>query len=674
MPRRRKNTKRKKRKSFLLIGISFLLLALLFGLMIGIQTVMAVMHDLPKLDEEDLLSLGQTTKIYAADGTLLAEVFGSENRTVVPLETIPVHLKQATISIEDERYYEHGGIDYEGLARAAFTNIASHSLAEGGSTITQQLVKTVYLTDERSFSRKLVEAVLATRLEQMISKDEILERYLNTIYYGEGAYGVEAASQTYFGKHVSELDLSEAATLAGLPNAPSAYSPMQNMQAAVDRRNTVLQKMADLGYITQNEADQAAAEPLNITDGETTDSEPYFVEYVKDKLKDMYGEGTLFEGGLQVYTTIDPGLQEAGTAAIKDTLNEEGDPAAALVSIEPRTGYIRAMVSSQDFSDYKFNLAAQGKRQPGSTFKPFVLAAAVEKGADPKKTYYMSKEIDIPLPGGGDTWHVATYDHRYYGVSSLEQAMLRSDNTVYAQLIMDVGADKVRNAAERMGIESYLAANPSIALGGLTEGVSPLEMSSAYGTLAAGGQHAEPIAITRIETADGKVDYQAEPKPVKALSDGVAYEVTRVLMADIQGGTSSKANIGRPAAGKTGSTENLQDAWFVGFTPDLSTAVWIGYPDEQIPMTDVHGGSVWGGGFPATIWKQFMMEATRDMPVSDFPQPKEKVVFKKLTGQYVMYSGGEPPKTTTNAAVSTVPSNEPNSQAANPSRGGSRSR
>lgn len=642
MPRRRKQNRRRKRRSLLLIGTSFFVLTLVFALLIGIQTVLALVHDLPKLDEEDLRSLGQTSKIYAADGSLLAEVFGTENRTIVPLEAVPDYLQKATIAIEDERFYEHSGVDYEAIARAVFTNITSGTLAEGGSTITQQLVKNVYITDERSFSRKIVEAVLASRLEQTVSKDVILERYLNTIYYGENAYGVEAAAHTFFGKSVSELNLSECATLAGLPNAPSLYSPKRNLTAATDRRNVVLQKMADLGFITQAEAHGAASLPLQINENVQPVVEPYFVEYVKQKLVEEYGAGTLFEGGLRVYTTIDTRLQQAGVEAINRVLDEEGDPAAALVSIEPETGYIRAMVSSQDFKQSQFNLAAQAQRQPGSTFKPFVLAAAVEQGVNPDKTYYMSKEVDLPMPGGGEPWHVQTYDYHYYGVSSLKEAMLRSDNTVYAQLVMDLGPDKVRDTAERMGIKSYMAANPSIALGGLGQGVSPLEMSSAYATLSNSGRYIEPIAITRVEMPDGEVDYEAKPEPNQAISEGAAYEVTKVLKADIEGGTSSKANIGRPAAGKTGSTENLQDAWFVGYTPDFSTAVWIGYADQQIPMTNVHGGSVWGGGFPATIWKYFMVDATKDLPERDFDEPKQPAQFKKFVGKYVLFSGGEP--------------------------------
>lgn len=621
------------------------MLALVFSLLMGIQTVLALVHDIPKLNEENLLSLGQTSKIYAADGTLLAEVFGTENRTVVPMESIPEYLQQATIAIEDERFYSHGGIDYEAISRAIFINITRGQLAEGGSTITQQLVKNVYITNERSFSRKLVEAVLATRLEQTVSKDDILERYLNTIYYGENAYGVEAASLTYFGKSVSQLNLAECATLAGLPNAPSAFSPKRDLAAATERRNLVLQKMADLGYITQAEAHGAASLPLVVTDQTVSVSEPYFVEYVKKKLIERYGAGTLFEGGLKVYTTIDPELQDAGLKAINDVLYEEGDPAAALVTIEPQTGYIKAMVSSQDFKKYKFNLAAQAQRQPGSTFKPFVLAAAVEEGVDPEKTYYMSKEIDLPMPGGGAPWHVQTYDFHYYGISSLKEAMLRSDNTVYAQLVMDVGPEKVRDLAERMGIKSYIAANPSIALGGLGQGVSPLEMSSAYATFSNLGKYTEPIAITRVEMPDGKIDYEAKPDPKKAISEGAAYVVTEVLEANIQGGTSSGANIGRPAAGKTGSTENLQDAWFVGYTPDLATAVWIGYPDKQIPMTNVHGGSVWGGASPATIWKNFMLVATEGTPVKDFPKPDQYIQFRKFIGKYVLFSGGDKPNT-----------------------------
>lgn len=646
MPRRRKLNRRKKgRRSYLLIGIGFFLLCLIFALLVGIQTVMALVHDLPKLEEENFLSLGQTSRIYAADGSLLAEIYGTENRTVIPLKSIPLYLQQGTVAIEDERFYEHGGVDYEAIGRAALTDVSRGRLAEGGSTITQQLVKKVYLSDERSITRKIVEAVLATQLERTASKDTILERYLNTIYYGENAYGVETAAQTYFGKSVTQLDLSECALLAGLPQAPSAYSPRQDMAEATERRNTVLQKMADLGYINQAAAHGAASLPINLQQSSGAVNEPYFVEYVKQQLIDKYGAKKVFEGGLKVQTTIEPTMQAAGLEAIKNTLNEEGDPAAALVSIDPSNGYIQAMVSSQDFKKSQFNLAVQAKRQPGSCFKPFVLTAAVEQGADPKKTYYMSKQIDIPMAGGGPPWHVATYDNQYYGASSLETAMLHSDNTVYAQLVMDVGPEKARDAAERLGIKSPMATNPSIALGGLGQGVSPLEMSSAYATLSANGMYAEPIAITRVEMPDGTLDYQANPQPRKVVKDGVAYEVTKVLKADIEKGTSSKANIGRPAAGKTGSTDNLQDAWFVGYTPDLSTSVWIGYPDEQLPMTDVHGGQVWGGGFPATIWKDFMSEALKEKPKKEFPEPKEKPDFKKLTGKFVLYSGGDAPST-----------------------------
>jgi len=644
MPRRRKQIRRKRaRRSYLAFGVGIFILIVAFSLLIGIQTVMALVHDLPKLDEQNFTALGQTSRIYAADGSLLAEIYGTENRTIVPLNTIPDYLKQATIAIEDERFYEHGGVDYQAIGRALVTDVSQGRLAEGGSTITQQLVKKVYVSDERSFTRKLVEAVLATQLERIASKDTILERYLNTIYYGENAYGVETAAQTYFGKSVTQLDLSECALLAGLPQAPSAFSPKQDMPSALERRNTVLQKMADLGYIKQAEAHYAASEPINLSSASGAVNEPYFVEYVKQQLIDKYGAKKVFEGGLKVQTTIEPSLQAAGIQAIKNTLYEEGDPAAALVSIDPSNGYIKAMVSSEDFKISQFNLAVQARRQPGSCFKPFVLTAAVEQGVNPQKTYYMSKEIDIAMLGGGPPWHVATYDNQYYGACNLETAMLHSDNTIYAQLVMDITPEKARDAAEKLGIKSPMATNPSIALGGLGQGVSPLEMSSAYATLAANGMYAEPIAITRVEMADGTVDYQANPQSQRKVKDGVAYEVTKVLAADIQKGTSSKANFGRPAAGKTGSTENLQDAWFVGYTPDLATSVWIGYPDQQLPMDNVHGGQVWGGGFPATIWKDFMSDALKNAPPREFTQPVEKPEFKKLKGKYVLYSGGDSP-------------------------------
>ena len=643
MSRRRKLKRRKKKHPLRMIALSMVVLALMLALVVGLQTASAIVNDLPKLDKDSFSSLSQTSKIYAADGSLLAEVFGNENRTVVPLDTIPSYLKEATIAIEDERFYEHGGVDYQAIGRALVTDISEGKLAEGGSTITQQLVKKVYVSDERSFTRKIVEAVLATQLERTTSKDEILERYLNTIYYGENSYGVEAAARTYFGKSVSQLDLEECATLAGLPQAPSAFDPVRDIKAATDRRNIVLQKMADLGYINQAEAHGAASLPIDIkAGGGSSVADPYFVEYVKQQLIEKYGAEKVFEGGLKVYTTIDPKLQAAGLDAIKGTLNQGGDPAAALVTIDPGNGYIKAMVSSQDFNKYKFNLAVQAKRQPGSCFKAFVLAAAVEQGVDPAKTYYMSKEINIPLAGGGPPWNVTTFNHKYTGATNIQTAMIHSDNTVFAQLVMDIGPEKARDAAERLGIMSDMGTNPSIALGGLTEGVSPMEMASAYATLADNGLYQEPTAITKVEMPDGTVDYQADPHPKKAVSDGVAYTVTQVLEQDVKA-TSKLSNLKRPAAGKTGSTQNLQDAWFVGYTTDYSTAVWIGYPDEQIPMTNVHGGQVWGGGFPVDIWDEFMMAAEKDRPVKDFALPHDKVNFKKLQGRYVLYSGGDSP-------------------------------
>ncbi|MCL6106628.1 MAG: penicillin-binding protein [Actinobacteria bacterium] len=641
MARRRRN-KRYNKRSFLKLAGASVALGLIVALLVGIQTVSALVHDLPKLDAKTLQSLGQTSKIYAADGSLLAEIYGTQNRTVVPLASMPNYLKQATVAIEDQRFYQHGGVDFQSIGRAFLTDISQGRLAEGGSTITQQLVKKVYVSDERSFTRKAVEAILAIELEHSVTKDTILERYLNTVYYGSDAYGVEAAAQTYFGKDVSQLDLSECATLAGLPQAPSAFSPKNDIKASTDRRNEVLEKMADLGYIPRTQARSAEAQPIDVHGGSTVSPDPYFVEYVKQELIDKYGEQKVFEGGLKVYTTIEPKLQAAGLAAIKKTLYEKGDPAAALVSIDPHTGYIKAMVSSQDFQKSQFNLATQAKRQPGSCFKPFVLTAAVEQGVNPMKTYYMSKEMEIPLPGGG-TWHVATYDHHYYGVSNLDQAMAHSDNTIFAQLVMDIGPEKARDAAKKLGITSDISANPSIALGGLEYGVSPMEMASAYATLADGGKYAKPRAITRVEMPDGAIDYQATPQPTQVVSDAVASTVTQVMEDDVKDGTSSRANLGpqHPAAGKTGSTENLQDAWFVGFTPDYSTSVWIGYPDTQIPMTDVHGTSVWGGGLPVDIWKGFMTTAESNLPRHDFPPPVDKIVFTPLKGTYVLFSGGD---------------------------------
>ena len=514
--------------------------------------------------------------------------------------------------------------------RALVTNVRAQQTTEGFSTITMQLVGNLYLDrTDISFKRKFDEMALAWQLERRYSKNEILDLYLNTVYFGSNAYGVEAAARTYFDKEPAQLTLAEAALIAGLPQAPTGFSPRKHLDRALERRNLVIARMAENGFVTQQEAEGALLTPIELAPYSpyTQVQEPYVVAFVRKQLIDMFGEEKVFQGGLQVETTINPEYQKLAAQAISSTLNQSGDPSAALVSIESDTGYIRAMVGGTDYETSKFNLASQGRRQAGSAFKTFCLAAAIEMGIDPWQTYYMSMPVELTYPGATQPWKVKTFGGNSYGISTILQATLRSDNTVYAQLALDVGADRIVDTAHRMGITSYLNASPAIVLGGLTYGVSALEMASAYGTLSNKGRHVDSTIILRIKDSSGKVIWQANPKRTQAISSGVAYEVTRILEMNIARGTGTKADIGRPAAGKTGTAQEFGDAWFCGYTPHLSTSVWVGYPQGLIPMTKVHDISVTGGSFPAQIWQKFMNVADRDYPEAEFAKPEVVVAY-----------------------------------------------
>jgi len=644
-----------------LVSIPLVTAAILAGLfLLGLHTVAAVEKDIPSLDAQGEVSLAETTQIYAADGTLLAYLHGEENRTVIGGKQIPNVLRHALVAVEDERFYNHNGVDLEGFVRALVTNIQAQGVSEGFSTITMQLVGNLYLDrTDISFARKWNEMALAWQLERKHSKDEILDMYLNTVYFGSNAYGVEAAARTYFDKDPMDLSLAEAALIAGLPQAPSAFSPRKHPEQALNRRNQILRKMHEQGFVTADEAGRALREPLELAPYSpyTQVQEPYVVAYVRKQLIDMYGEDKVFKGGLRVETSINPAYQKLAMEAVSSTLDQKGDPAAAIVSIETSTGYIRAMVGGSDYSSSKFNLAAQGRRQPGSAFKTFVLAAAIEMGINPWETYYESMPVTLTYPGAPKPWNVKTYGNNYYGTSTVARATLRSDNTVYAQMALDVGAEQIVDVAHRMGITSFLNADPAIALGGLTYGVSPLEMASAYATLANAGQHIEPTIILRVKDAQGDVLWEAAPKRTQAISAGVAYDVTRILQENIWHGTGTKADIDRPAAGKTGTAQEYYDAWFCGYTPHLSTAVWMGDPDAQVEMDNVHGIRVTGGSFPAEMWHKFMYAADRDYPEEEFTEPE---VLVKYDPFFVStYSVFPTSSTTSSTTTTTIPIIEP---------------
>ena len=618
----------------------------LFALLLVIVAVLsmvagfyvAMARSLPPLQLTQDIATAQSTKIFddSEDPVLLAELHGLENREVLLSDEIPQVLKDAVVAIEDERFYQHSGVDFFAILRAVWANITHRDIVQGGSTITQQLIKNAFLTDEETVDRKLREAALAYQLEKQWSKDKILTEYLNIIYYGAGAYGIGAAAQTYFGVPPADLTLAQAALLAGLAQAPSAYDPRRNPKAALARRDVVLNKMYQQGYITSGELQDALAKTPQLVEGKAEEEVklPYWVELVREELVARYGSSRVLTGGLRVYTSVDLDLQQAAEDSIAEVLDQPGDPSAALVAIDVTTGRMVAMVGGSDFSQLQFNLATQGRRQPGSAFKPFVLVTALQQGMSPDTTYD-SASITIDLPSG--PWKVDSTDR---GPLSLAQAIAESSNGVFARLVMDLGAKAVADTAYSMGIVTSLGEdpNPALALGGLTTGVSPLEMAMAYATLATGGerlsseiafdpsQSGYPVTIVRVTDAEGTVLDADTVVRTRVLDEQLAATVTDCLTRVITSGTGSAADIGRPAAGKTGTTQNYADAWFVGYTPELVTAVWVGYPTEQKPMTGVHDLDVTGGSLPAEIWALFMKRALAGTPVSEFPSPPRPAV------------------------------------------------
>ncbi len=621
--------------------VAFGVAALLAIGAIGVVSwVLDVAAEAPSLAACRPIEKGGNTTLYAGDGSKLGIVKSEEAREPVAIDRVPKSLQQATVAIEDERFYDHGGIDPEAIARAALKNLEAGRTVEGGSTITQQLVRNLCIRNpSRNLERKIIEAKLAIEYAERHSKREILSQYLNTASYGtiEGstAIGVQAAAKIYFSKLVWKLSLEQAALLAGLPQAPTDYNPVLNPRAARERRNAVLAKMAKLGYVPPQRARQAQHRGLglDLDQGYFDKREPYFFDYVEDELIEIYGVEKVRNGGLEVHTTIEPHLQEVGLDAIRSALPYSEDPSSALVAIDPRNGQIEAMVSSSSYEDSKFNLAAQGHRQPGSTFKTFVLTTAIKQGIDPYSTYYVSKPLDLDLPEWGH-WEVATADEGYLGTVNLQQATVASDNTVFAQLDLDVGPRQVKWTAKSMGIESPLDGIPAEGIGGLRVGVSPLEMADAYATLAAGGIHRKPVAIERVVLPGGRIDKPERPQPRRVVPEAVAYEVWRLLHDNITEGTGTAAYTGCPGqGGKTGTTDNYTDAWFAGFQPNLATAVWVGYPESnEIEMTSVHGTTVFGGTFPAEIWHS--LYANGEVPCEEVEQPEKEVSWAPFYGSF----------------------------------------
>jgi len=643
--------------------------AVALGAIAAVGWVVHVATTGPDLDKRKPINLGATSAVFAADGTRLGFIQSTVLRVPVKARKIPQMMRDATVAVEDRRFFRHRGVDFEGIVRAAVKNVEGGDI-QGGSTLTMQLVRNLY-TGERAraglagYKRKIREAKLAEELENRhpghAGKEWILTKYLNSIPYGtvggQTAIGVAAAARTFFDKPPNKLTLRQAALLAGLPQAPSAYNPFLDPQRARARRNEVLQKMADQGYITQQAAQRAMRRRLGVKNNRyfTQRREGYVFDYVKQQLIDRYGVDTMRRGGLRVYTTIDLRLQRLARASMDGTLGSP-DRSAAIVTIDPRTGWIKAMASSSRYGDSKFNLASQGHRQAGSTFKVMVLMTALERGVDPDTTTYTSRPL-LPgwLPSATD-YEVQTYDHSYPGSMNLLRATLRSDNSVYAQLDADLGPDNVARTARKMGITSPLHGYPAEGLGGLTNGVSPLEMARAYATIASGGYRYDVTAIRKVVFPDGHVDNLGKPKKKRVFSDGVAAEATRILEQNVLAGTGfpNATQIGCPAAGKTGTVDNFVDAWFVGYTPHLVSAVWLGHAKSRIPMPGVAGGTI-----PASIWGQYMRVA-RGSYCGSFPPPKHPFIARPFFGRYASGSySSSSTVTTTSTGVSPYSSPSP---------------
>jgi penicillin-binding protein 1A len=636
----------------------------------------------PLLDGERVrFRLPQTSVVLASDGSQLAELHARQDRRIVPFGRVSDRLREAIVAVEDRRFFDHSGVDLRAIARAAYANLSSGQVEQGGSTITQQLVRNTLIDREErdadTVERKLDEIALARQVERRMSKREILEAYLNTVYFGRGAYGVQAAAQAYFGTAASEIGVTQAALLAGLIKSPNHYDPYRHPQRAKRRRALVLRAMAEIGRLPRDRVERLARRPLGLGRPEKDTPYPaaYFVDYVKrlllyDPRFSALGDSVeerqrkILRGGLRIHTTLDPEAQEAAEQAIEGVLLYKEDPHGALVALDPRTGAVRAMVGGRNFFApgvedpfAKLNLAIGGEpslgrstgrygrraalrapgtgRQAGSAFKPFALATALKEGVSLSSTYEADSCMTFPHTDAGGEWEVCNYEESAFGTVSLLDATINSINVVYAQLILDIGAEDVVETARELGISTRLSGVPSAALG--TNPVNPLGMASAYGTFATNGVRNPPVAVTKITNGGGKVLYRDATEGERVLDATTAYLVTSALQGVIEGGTGTGANIGRTAAGKTGTAQEWRDAWFVGYTPSLVAAVWVGYPEGSIEMKAYCSTgdpavcrptrtTVSGGTWPASIWRLFMLDATAGVPDQSFEVPEGATV------------------------------------------------
>jgi penicillin-binding protein 1A len=623
-----------------------LALALVAGAAAAVPTGMLVAESvkgaaagLPDLDELKPLRQPERTQVYDRNGRLIEVLHDEQDRIVVPLAKVSQQLQQAVIAAEDARFYEHGGVDDRGILRAALANVVEGDVAQGGSTITQQLVRNAYPDlRELSLVRKIKEAALAAQLETRFSKQEILEGYLNRIYFGAGYYGVEAASKGYFGRNATKVSLAQAAMLAGVISQPQAANPREHPERAKALRDAVLARMVSLGMVPAAEADEAKQQPVKVEKaGRVGGRYPWFVDGLRRQLEQDPRLGKtrerrvrqLFEGGLRIHTTLDRDLQLAAEQAVRNHLPASG-PQIALIAVDPRNGAVRAVVGGNNYSRHKYNVAVQGQgRQPGSSFKPFVLAAALDAGISPDSVWESSglqagqvcgTRLDPP-------WRVDNYEGKGGGRIPVREATARSVNGVYARLMERLCPNKVIEMAKRLGITADLPHAPSIALGSAE--VRPIEMASAYGTLANLGEYHKPTFVEKV-TRHGRTVVEDRAAGERRVSAALAWEVNDILKGVVSHGTGTAANIGRPQAGKTGTNQSYRDAWFVGYTPQLVAAVWMGHPDKQTPMLNVNGIRVTGGSYPAQVWHDFMLAAMANQEVLDWPRPSEQLKYTIL--------------------------------------------
>jgi penicillin-binding protein 1A len=641
--RRRRNKGGPARPLFLAIGVltTFAALAVLGA----VGWVVSVANSGPTLDSIKPQDQGAASVIYAADGSRLGFISNDVLRTPITGGQIPQVVRDATVAIEDRRFFEHKGVDFEGVVRAAVKNLESKDDVQGGSTLTMQLIRNLYTKDTvrtgvEGYKRKIREAKLAEELENkhpgLRGKRWILDQYLNNVPYGtvggKTAVGIQAAARIFYDKPADKLTLPQAALLAGLPQAPSLYNPFTDASKARARRNDVLRRMADQGYITEAQAATAIRAKLGVKPNGyySKKRESYFYDYVKQQLVDEYGAKKVQAGGMHIYTTLDLKMQRAARKALDDNLSGT-DRSGAIVTIDPANGDIKAMASNATYGQFKFNLASQGGYAAGSTFKVMVLMTALRKGVDPNSTTYTSMPLKFDDPTYGPI-DVHTFEGTYAGRENLVKATLTSDNTVYQQLDLDVGPPEVTKTARAMGIKSPLESLPAEGLGGLKHGVSPLEMANAYATIASGGWRNKVTSVRKVcfpKPLGGFDCHVEKPHRHRAFEDGVTAEATKILEQNVQSGTGVRAQIGCPAAGKTGTVDDFTDAWFVGFTPRLSTSVWVGHATDRRTL----GANAQGGAVAAPIWGEYMKTAHGKF-CGAFAKPKHPFVSTPFFGKY----------------------------------------